>query len=246
MHFSNKTAALSPCKKATIHHGAFSLVEMLVVIAIVSILMTAAAVGINGLGGKSITSAVSTSEAIFDEARATAKSRNIRSCVLIARVLENNPADDLRRMVVAYERINSATGEPLAGPSEDPVWDISSRGTVLPDGVYFSEKLSRLDHQNGDGQISTVRLDDVKANYRGEYFIYQFNSQGVCLTPGSSFVIGSGSRVNTQSAAVSSPKITRSARRNFGGFVVWRNGGTSVFRNPDQITGSFPSPGDTF
>jgi len=117
---------------------------------------------------------------------------------------------------------------------------------VLPDGVYFSEKLSRLDHQNGDGQISTVRLNDVKANYRGEYFIYQFNSQGVCLTPGSSFVIGSGSRVNTQSAAVSSPKITRSARRNFGGFVVWRNGGTSVFRNPDQITGSFPSPGDTF
>ena len=219
---------------------------MLVVIAVVSILMTAAAVGINGLGGKGVTSAVSTAEAVFDEARATAKSRSIRSCVLVARALDNNPADDLRRIVVAYERIDPITGEPLARPDEDPQWDISSRGTLLPEGVYFSETLSRLDHQNTDGEIPTVILADAKPNYTGQYFIYQFSSEGICTNPGASFVIGTGSRINTQAASVSPPKVIGSARRDFGGFVIWRNGGTSLFRNADQITEFFPSPGDTY
>ena len=245
MQFSKKIMPRAPFK----HSRAFSLVEMLVVIAVVSILMTAAAVGINGLGGKGVTSAVSTSEAIFDEARATAKARSIRACVLVARALDNNPSDDLRRIIVAYERIDPTTGEPLSDNSAaftDIDWDISSRGTVLPEGVYFSDELSRLDHQNSDGQIPTITLTDTKVNYRGEYYIYPFNSEGVCRIPGASFVIGTGSRVNTQSAAVSPPKVTGSARRDFGGFVIWRNGGTSVFRNTDQITEIFPSPGDTF
>lgn len=224
----------------------FSLIEMLVVIAVVSILMTAAAVGINGLGGKGVTSAVATSEAIFDEARATAKARSIRSCVLVARSLTNNSADDLRRIIVAYEQVDETTGEPVASPDEDPEWKISSRGTVLPEGVYFSDDLSRLDHQNSSGQIPTVSLTDAKVNYRGEYYIYQFNSEGVSRIPGASFVIGRGSRINTQPATSSPPKVTGSARRDFGGFVVWRNGGTSVFRSTDQITELFPQPGDSF
>jgi len=116
----------------------------------------------------------------------------------------------------------------------------------LPEGVYFSEDLSRLDHENSDGEIPTVTLNNVKANYEGEYYIYQFNSEGVFRYPGASFVIGSGSRQNTQSSTLAPPKVMGSARRDFGGFVVWRNGGTSVFRNPDQITEFFPQPGESF
>ena len=92
----------------------------------------------------------------------------------------------------------------------------------------------------------TVTLTDAKPNYRGTYYIYPFNSEGVSRIPGASFVIGRGSRINTQSAADSPPRITGSARRDFGGFVIWRNGGTSVFRNTGQIAESFPSPGGNF
>lgn len=248
MEFPKKNMARAPFRQARAHR-AFSLIEMLVVIAVVSILMTAAAVGINGLGGKSVTSAVATSEAIFDEARATAKARSIRACVLVSRSLTNNPADDLRRVVVAYERIDENTGEPLADPSVDftnITWDISSRGTLLPDGVYFSEQLSRLEHQSSTGGIPTVTLSDAKTNYEGQYFIYPFSSEGVCLISGASFVIGSGSRVNNRPASASPPRVVGSARRDFGGFVVWRNGGTSVFRNSEQISENFPNPGDNF
>jgi len=228
------------------HVPGFTLLEMLVVVVIVSILMTAAAVGINGLGGKTVTSAVAQSEALFDEARATAKSRGIRSCVLVAKSLNNNPADDLRRIVIAYEKINPVTGEPLAAPDEDPDWDLSSRGTLLPEKVYFSEVLSKLDHENGSGLIPTVNLTLVKNSYQGEYFIYQFNSEGVSVNAGASFVIGTGARDSTKPSVLASPRVTSAGRRDFGGFVIWRNGGTSLFRKPNQISDLLPNPGDDF
>ena len=86
--------------------SAFTLVEMLVVIAIISILMTAGSIGLSGMGGKGVTSGVATAESLFDEARTTAVGRNIRACVLVAKTLTNNPADDLRRIMVAYEETN--------------------------------------------------------------------------------------------------------------------------------------------
>lgn len=232
--------------QASPHVPGFTLIEMLVVILIVSILMTAAAIGINGLGGKTVTTAVSQAEALFDEARATARSRSIRSCVLVAKSLNNNSNDDLRRIVIAYERVDPITGEPLAAPGVEPDWEISSRGALLPEKVYYSDQLSKLDHEDGSGLIPTVNLNAVKTSYQGEYYMYQFNSEGVCLIPGSSFVIGSGARNQAQTSVLAPPVVTSAGRRDFGGFVVWRNGGTSLFRNPDQISALLPRPGEEF
>lgn len=226
----------------------FTLVEMLVVIAIISILMTAGAIGLGGLGGKGVTSGVATAEALFEEARATAVSRNLRSCVLIAKTLDNNPQDDLRRILVAYEQTDQQTGEPTNPNSPDPAWELSSRGMVLPDQTYFSETLSRQVVETGEEQaVDTVTLGEtVKPNYRGEYFIYRFNSEGVFSAPGSSFVIGTGARNTTQSSTAAPPRIMASAKRDFGGFVIWRNGGTSLFRSPSQISTTLPTVGSTF
>lgn len=224
----------------------FTIIEMLMVIVIVSILMTLGAVGLNNLGGKGVSGSVSNAEALFEEARLTAISRNIRSCVLVARALNGSPADDLRRIVVAYEEIDPTTGEPTAGPNEEPRWEISGRGILLPDRVYYSELLSKLDHEAGTGTIDTVTLSYGKTAYQGEYFIYRFNGEGVCATPGISFVIGSGSRNIAQPATTAPPVVTASAKRDFGGFVLWRNGGSSVFRSPSQVSGNLPSVGDNF
>jgi prepilin-type N-terminal cleavage/methylation domain-containing protein len=63
----------------------FTLVEMLVVIAIMSILMTAGAIGLGGMGGKGVTSGVASAESLFDEARATAVGKNLRACILVGK-----------------------------------------------------------------------------------------------------------------------------------------------------------------
>jgi prepilin-type N-terminal cleavage/methylation domain-containing protein len=228
---------------------AFTLVEMLVVIAIISILMTAGSIGLRGMGGKGVTSGVATVESLFDEARTTAVGRNIRSAVLVAKTLTNNKGDDLRRIVVAYEEIDPATGLAKEPGSQTPNWMLSSRGAVLPDQTFFSDKFSKKSHSGG-GKIDTVPSSKlktpagqaVKSSYAGEYYIYRFNAQGILTDPndanykgGASFIIGSGARNLSQSSTAQPPRVTSAGKRDFGGFVIWRNGRTSVFRSPEQM-----------
>lgn len=217
--------------------SAFTLVEMIVVIAIISILMTAGSIGLSGMGGKGVSSGVATTESLFDEARTTAVSRNVRSCVLVAKVLTNNPTEDLRRVLVAYEEVDE-NGQPVTGPDQEPNWVLSSRGSVLPDQVYFSELFSKNDHATGTEpikEITDAKIKDVKSAFKGTYFIYEFNDQGISASPGASLIIGNGTRNTTQSATQQPPRVTSSAKRDFGGFIVWRNGRTSLFRSPAQM-----------
>jgi prepilin-type N-terminal cleavage/methylation domain-containing protein len=230
--------------------SAFTLVELLVVIAIISILMTAGSIGLSGIGGKGVTGGVSTVESLFDEARTTAMGKNIRAAVLVAKTLDNNPAEDLRRVLVAYEETDPTTGEPVSPDSDSPNWVLSSRGALLPEQTFFSAKFSAKDQTSGQplDEISSSRITGVKRSYEGTYYLYVFNAQGMMQTPGASFVIGSGARNPSTPSTSQPPRVTASAKRDFGGFVVWRNGGTSVFRSPDQMAAGIRSiqPGDTF
>jgi hypothetical protein len=218
-----------------------------------SILMTAGAIGLGGMGGKGVTSGVASAESLFDEARSIAVGQSLRSCVLVAKDLTNNKADNLRRIVVASEEIETDPKKPNSGQAKDPDnltpnWVISSRGSVLPDQVFFSEVLSKANRKTGNGDLETVPKTRIKgaqgvngaaataakAAYDGEYYIYEFNAQGICKSPGASFIIGTG--VRPVNKPLDKPKTTGSAKRDFGGFMVWRNGRSSTFRSPTQMT----------
>jgi len=231
---------------------AFTLVEMLVVIAIMSILMTAGAIGLGGMGGKGVTSGVATAESLFAEARAIAVGQRTTSRVLVAERLTNNSADNLRRIIVV-----SAEIDPLTGREKDPRnWILSSRGAVLPDQTFFSVEYGKKDYQSGGGMLDKMTLPtSAKAAYQGSYYYYEFNAEGICTTGVSStgtdykapsFVIGSGAR-NLKNPS-DRPRVTSAGKRDFGGFAVWRNGQTSVFRSPDQIATGISSltPGKEF
>jgi prepilin-type N-terminal cleavage/methylation domain-containing protein len=222
------------------YHDGFTLVEMLVVIAIMSILMTAGAIGLSGMGGKGVTSGVASAESLFDEARSIAVGQRTNARVMIAKDLTNNKADNLRRIVVASEALDPITGLP------NGTWALSSRGVTLPDQTFFSQDYSKKD-QNAGGSIDVKPLDGAKAAYAGSYYIYEFNSEGICTTPGATFVIGSGAR-RLNAPAGEKPVITSAAKSDFGGFAVWRNGRTSIFRSPGQINTALTSlkPNDKF
>jgi prepilin-type N-terminal cleavage/methylation domain-containing protein len=213
--------------------NAFTLIEMLVVIAIMSILMTAGSIGLSGMGGKGVTSGVATAESLFDEARTTAVGRNTSTRVMILKSPPDSNKDYsnvLRRIVVASQEIDATTGQP-----KPDSWIMSSRGAVLPDQTFFSQEFSKKDLASG-GQLDEFTPSGWKPSYQGTYFYYEFNSQGICKTPGASFIIGSGARNSSKPATGTDlPRVTGSAKRDFGGFVIWRNGTTSVFRNPDQM-----------
>lgn len=221
---------------------AFTLVEMLVVIAIMSILMTAGAIGLGGMGGKGVTSGVASAESIFDEARSIATGQRVKTRVMIARNLTANPSENLRRIIIVAQEVNATTG--AVHPTN---YVLTSRGVLLPDQVFFSQDFSVKDQTTGAGSLPEVTgYAGVKAPNAGSYFYYEFNAEGICTNPGASFVIGSGSRSLT--SATDKPKVTSSGKRDFGGFVVWRNGSTSLFRSPEQISASINSlnTGSTF
>lgn len=205
-------------------HG-FTLVEMLVVIAIMSVLMTAGAIGLSGAGGKGVTSGVAGAESLFDEARAIAIGQRTKSRVMIAKDLTNDKTGNLRKMVVVSEELD-ADGKPKPGS-----WILSSRGLTLPDQTFFSQDYSK---KESGGAIDVMpSLPNAKAAFAGSYYYYEFNAEGICTTPGSSFILGAGVRPVNKPAE--KPRVTSAAKRDFGGFVVWRNGNTSMYRTPDQM-----------
>ena len=214
----------------------FSLIELLVVILIISVLLTLGAVGLRGLGGKGVSSGISTAEAVFDEARAIAVGKGTKSKVLVD---VNNPQDAenyKRRMIVVYQELNEQ-GEPKDN------WVMSSRPVMLPEGTFFSNTFSKKKHGDGGAGGDSVEEfnfpSENKKTFAGKYASYDFNSEGICANPGASFIIGSGTRPQG-----GEPKVTGSAKRDFAGFIVWRNGRTSLFRGPDEI--GIPSDVTTF
>ena len=214
---------------------AFTLVEMLVVIAIMSVLMTAGAIGLGNMSGKGVTSGVAAAESLFDEARTIAISQRTHVRVLVANSLTHNPAENLRRLVVVSAEIDSATKLETA-PQK---WILASRGVLLPDQVFFSQDYSKKAQKTGMGSIEVDTLTTDKASYQGTYFYYEFSPEGICTTPGAGFVIGAGAR--NVKTPTEKPRVTAAGKRDFGGFVVWRNGRTSLFRSPTQIASSIQS-----
>ncbi len=214
---------------------AFTLVEMLVVIAIMSVLMTAGAIGLGNMSGKGVTSGVAAAESLFDEARTIAISQRTHARVLVANSLTHNPAENLRRLVVVSAEIDSATKLEKIPQT----WILSSRGVLLPDQVFFSQDYSKETQKTGTGSIKVDTLTSVKAPYQGSYFYYEFSAEGICTTPGAGFVIGAGAR--NVKTPTEKPRVTAAGKRDFGGFVVWRNGRTSLFRSPTQIASSIQS-----
>ena len=205
----------------------FSLVELLTVIAIISILMTVGAIGIGNLAaGKGVSTAVSSTEAIFDEARSMALSQRTTVRVLVNAVDPKDTESYLRRVIIAYRPVDEE------GRIDNTMWEVANRGTLLPDQTYFSQDFSRRTNEPNAEPMEKMTLgSDARSSYRGDYFYYEFNSKGICTTPGATFVVGTGARPHGAPKA----RVTGSAKKEFGGFVIWRNGRTAQFRSPEQM-----------
>ncbi len=208
-------------------HAAFTLVEMLVVITIIGVLLTVGALGLRNLSKSSgVSAGVPLAEAVFAEARGLSSGTGGASRVLIAADPDDNDRY-LRYMLVVYQ-------------SESGRWVAASRGIYLPKGVYLSQNFSYLDHAGETGGIPSenhqVYSSDTggssNTNLSGAYFYYQFNSEGNAANPGASFIVGTGNKP----PGASNPKVgSGSGVANFGGFMVWKKGTTSIFRHPDQM-----------
>ena len=215
--------------------GGFTLVEVLTVIAIISVLMTAGAIGLGNLSaGKGTSSAIATAESLFEEARTIAISKRCKARVMIDLTQDSSGQKNenyLRRIVIAHEKIKSD------GTVDSGNWVLASRGYTMPQGTFFSTTYSKGKDGSGSVKEESPSLKSeagaVMSEYSGKkYAVYEFNGEGIFTEAGASFVIGAGVRPKG-----GDPKTTASASKDFAGFVIWRNGRTSTYRNPEQMPG---------
>jgi len=206
----------------------FTLMEVLTVITIIAILLTVASVGIQRIDrGQANTSALAVAEALFDEARSMAIGQGTEARVLIHGNLDDSDELDRER----YLRYLC-----VAVPDESGQYRVVSRGTLLPSGVYFSPGKSR-DAAGAVGDLGefgemSIQLPGDPGAARQCYF-YEFNAEGICVIgdaerTGAAFVLVGGSR----QPGKAEPEVMGN---NKSGFVIWRNGRTSLFRSPNQI-----------
>lgn len=213
------------------HRGGFTLLELLVVIAIISLVLAmGVGVGRNMTGG-GVSTASAQAEALFNEARAIAVGSCRLSRVLID-VNDTNSETYLHRIAIVAQILDKK-GQPL--PDQ---WELTGGELMLPTRVYCSREFSRKDFVGGTGALDAMQF--TEGVYEGTFAYYEFNSEGICTsgltTDGSytapAFVLGRGVR-----DPGGEPRTIADGRRDFCGFVIWRNGSTSVFRDPGQIMG---------
>lgn len=212
----------------------FTLIELLVVMTIISVLLVIGTNAIRSIGSGGTSTGVAQAEALFSEARAIAMGGNRPARVLID-MIDDESESYLRRLVIAVQSVDE-DGLPIPGQ-----WELAGGVLQMPSSVYFSRQFSRKDHLAGSGSIDQMDLTGVSDTFAGTYAYYEFNGEGICSSgvgaDGSytapSFVLGRGVR-----DPGGEPRTTSDGRRDFGGFVIWRNGSTSVFRDPSQILGA--------
>ncbi len=201
----------------------FTLIEIMIVIVIISILMTAGVAGLKNLSaGKGTSTAISNCEAMFTEARTIALSKRCKVRVLVD--TDDIDSDNyLSRVLIAHQKFD-ADGEPI-----DNEWLIASRAYRLPGATYFSLEYSKKRDGSALPDFS-LSGDNVSTQYEGRYIYYEFNDEGILSEPGASFIVGGGVRPKGQQ-----PRFVKSSEKDLAGFVIWKNGTTSNYRNPEHM-----------
>ncbi|MEN8783078.1 MAG: prepilin-type N-terminal cleavage/methylation domain-containing protein [Akkermansiaceae bacterium] len=205
----------------------FSLVELLAVMAIIAILLSLASVGISRIGkGQGVTAGLAIGEGMLAQARTLAMNQNAPARLIIHGDL--NDADPIqreryRRMMMVVYQTTDEEGRVI------PEWKRAGSPTFLPQGVYYSPEFSKADMRTGGvlpqdrHQLTNQPADTWQCHY------YEFNGQGVCTTPGAGFIVVNGARPS----GVQQPLL--GGKRDLGGFVVLKNGGTTIIRDIEQL-----------
>lgn len=224
----------------------FTLVELIMVIAIITVLMTIGSFGLkNFTKASGVSVAVPIVESLIAQARALAMDKSTDARLLIC-ADPDEAQKHLRFILLAYKYTDPVSG--------DEKWVANTRGSYLPDAAFFSRTFSHTNHSNDSGVIPAVLAadqsiygaeDDTTANTNlsGPYFYYEFNSQGVVgfrdpdtsdfeASDAASFVIGAGIKPPGET----NPTVSGAGgERNFGGAIIWKRGNTSTIKHPDQI-----------
>ncbi len=241
-------------KPLTLLRKGFTLIELLVVIAIISILMTMGASVLRDAGNnRGMQGAVEQLESMLREAQTTAIGNDTYTRLVIV----DDPSDTksgsrhLRYMTIMMLNRNERKpgaydGSELVGGGR---WSVTSNGTMLPEGVYFSPYYSKPLEWSEGKEDDTIGRDIARLSGKGNSRVYyfEFDEKGRFVAPMADpthptkhtrivLINGQPSKGRYAHNGIA-PIQMDSQKRPIGasGVVLWANGNTSRLRTLDQI-----------
>lgn len=232
----------------------FTLVELMVVMAIMGIMLTMAASVLRDAGrGRGLESGVELLESMVREARATAQGNDTYTRLIIASDPKDKSKDSrhLRYMTVQMFRKDENQSGVYDGTEINQTgrWVSTSSGTMLPPGVFFSPSYSKALGWADGAAGDMIGQEVTRLSGKGQTRIYyiEFDEKGRFVAPMADPLnptrpqrlvllnarMGSGK--NAKDGIV--PTVVGSMRRPVGakGIVVWPNGDTSLLRTDEQV-----------
>lgn len=204
----------------------FTLVELLVVVAIIAALTGLSVAGFRALGqSKGVSGAVDILAGLTRTARLEAMSLGTEA-LLIIDASDPSDSDHYLRRVAILKRITNP---------EDPsqaIWKMEGKPLTFPPGVYFLE-----DYSDGFQEVSLTMagspIEDSEEEESIRNYAYRFNDNGrlnTAATGGARIVLGEGIMGANDTLVFPDDKLA--GRR---GFLLRQNGRPAFFENTDQM-----------
>lgn len=233
----------------------FTLVELIVVVAIIAIMLSLAGNMMKGAGkGQGLQAAVQQLQDMVQEARLEAMGKSTWARLVVV----SDPTDDspntwnLRYMAVMVKKAERTMDQrsKVAGGQ----WEILSRGRYLPAGFFVSPQYSTLlpvttsreDRISGKSSSFAELVDKMRLTNKGEsdVFYIEFDPQGRMSEPSYPtrlVVIGAqpDRSMGGDDAGIRPSPVNPKTKlpMTAGGIVIWPKGNTSLLRTPEQIFG---------
>jgi prepilin-type N-terminal cleavage/methylation domain-containing protein len=209
----------------------FTLVELLTVIALITVLAGVFSFAVLRMGSGSLEGAERLAGSQFAAARNQALLKSSPVRVLI----HNNPEDPERYL----REIGIITN--TAGPGVSPEWTALSQGERLPAGYFFVPGVSLADGTR-EPEVMQVEFPSVEpvAEGQGEaYYYFEYTAQGLANPGGAQFVLEPGRLEPDGGGFQVVPQESNADLRKekWGGFLILRLGGVLYFPDSESIKG---------
>lgn len=227
---------------------AFTLVELLIVIAIIAVVSVASVLSVQiGSGKQALMAGQMSMMSVFEEAKLVANSKSTRARVVIYK--GNDLSRKLRQVGIIYEYFDEY-GSSLG-------WVSHSAGAMLPKNVFFvppsgesdsaievqePNKLSdliRSTFRNGTtGAPTSVSMPNFGSirpqsvgETNGDWYCYEFSPEGLSENPSATVVLAMGSVSNGGKFLVENPFLVM-------GFKIVKSGKTVPFTDYSDVEGT--------
>lgn len=229
----------------------FTLVELMVVIAIMGILMTMAAGVLRDAGkGRGVEAGIETLETLVREARATAQGNDTYTRLVIVNDPRDTSTDSRHLRFITVQMLRKEdTQYDGTEVRKEGRWVSTSAGMLLPPGVYFSPFYSKPLEWADGASGSMIGQGSARLTGRGTSRVYfvEFDEKGRFVAPTADpltptrpqrlVIINGrpGKGRNAHDGIV--PTELDSQKRPVGakGIVLWPGGETSQLRTIDHI-----------